>query len=89
MPADLPRPSKRLLTRAEAAAHCTLSPAGFSRWVRDGRLPRPLPGTKRWDLRAIDRALDKLSGLPDADAAKSAYQRWKASHDARHAEGRS
>jgi len=55
----------RLLTREEAAAYCRLSPQGFSRWVKSGRLPQPLSGTARWDLRAIDAALDLASGISD------------------------
>lgn len=75
----------RLLTREEAAAQCKLSPSGFSRWVAMGRLPRPLPGTRRWDQKAIDRALDRLSGLADSEAGQSAYERWRASRGARSA----
>lgn len=75
----------RLLTRTEGAQHCRLTPSGFSRWVKDGRLPGPIPGTKRWDSVALDRALDKLSGLSDATAPRSAYERWRAGRDARHA----
>jgi hypothetical protein len=69
--------SQRLLTREEAARMCSLSPSGFSRWVAIGKLPGPIPGTRRWDERALNRALDMLSGLSGADAAKSAYDRWK------------
>jgi hypothetical protein len=53
----------RLLSRLQAAAYCNISPNTFSGWVRSGRLPPPLPGTTRWDLNAIDAALDALSGL--------------------------
>jgi len=77
--------TSRLLTREEAASHCRLSPSGFSRWVAQGRLPQPIPGTRRWDRRAIDRALDRLSGLSDSEVAQSAYQRWRANRDARRA----
>jgi len=75
----------RLLTREEAAAQCKLSPSRFSRWVAMGRLPRPLLGTRRWDQKAIDRALDRLSGLADSEAGQSAYERWRASRGARSA----
>ena len=77
--------TSRLLTREEAASHCKLSPSGFSRWVALGRLPKPLPGTRRWDQRAIDRALDRLSGLSDSEVGQSAYERWRASRSARSA----
>ena len=53
----------RLLTREQAAAYCGLSVQGFSRWVKSGRLPGPIVGTLRWDLRAIDAAFDSISGI--------------------------
>lgn len=63
----------RGLTRAQAAAYCgceTLT--AFDEWVRRGIVPKAMPGTSRWDRRAIDRALDQRSGLtpiaePDID----------------------
>jgi hypothetical protein len=53
----------RVATRLQAAAYCNISPSTFDLWVRRGLLPRCLPGTRFWDLAAIDRALDKASGL--------------------------
>ena len=50
----------RLLAREEAAAYCDLSPSGFDTWVRAGRLPGPIPGTRRYDRKALDAALDRL-----------------------------
>ena len=55
--ADRLQGCSRLLTRKEAAAYCRLSPQGFSTWVKNGRLPGPIAGTARLDLRAIDAAL--------------------------------
>jgi hypothetical protein len=60
----------RLMTGAEAAAYLGLTPASFSKWAADGRAPKPLPGTRRWDRKAIDVALDKLSGIPSAPKSK-------------------
>jgi len=54
----------RLMSGAEAAAYLGLTPASFAKWVADGRAPKPLPGTRRWDRKAIDLALDKASGIP-------------------------
>jgi hypothetical protein len=73
----------RLMTRSEAAAYCGLSPEAFSQWVGSGRVPHALPGTKRWDRVAIDRAIDRASGILPADAAAaaapaSAFDEWKA-----------
>jgi predicted DNA-binding transcriptional regulator AlpA len=67
----------RLVTRDQAASYCGLSPQGFSEWIRAGRLPCPIEGTSRWDLKAIDAALDAASGLAKFDAA-SALDTWRA-----------
>lgn len=53
----------RLMTKAEAAAHCGLKSSAFSDWIKAGRIPGPIAGTRRWDRVALDAALDKLSGL--------------------------
>jgi hypothetical protein len=60
---DRQRFGPRLLTREQAAAYCALSAGSFSDWVKIGRLLGPIPGTQRWDLRAIDMALDLASGI--------------------------
>lgn len=53
----------RLLTRTQAAEYCGLKPSGFDKWIASGKLPRPLAGTRRWDRKALDLALDQLSGI--------------------------
>jgi len=53
----------RGLTRDAAAAYCGLSPQGFDDWVKRGVVPGPIPGTQRWDRKAIDLALDRASGI--------------------------
>ena len=81
--ADRPQGCSRLLTREEAAAYCRLSPQGFSNWVKNGRLPGPIAGTARWDLRAIDAALNSLSGIADRDEGgidSLVLDQWKAKH---------
>jgi hypothetical protein len=67
----------RLLTRSEAASYCRMTPSRFSQLVKAGTLPRSIPGTTRYDRAAIDRALDKLSGL-HSDAGLSPLQEWLA-----------
>jgi hypothetical protein len=74
---DLP---PRLLTRPEAAAYCRMTPSRFSQLVKAGTLPASIPGTTRYDRMAIDRALDKLSGLT-TDVELSPYQKWKQAKD--------
>jgi hypothetical protein len=74
LPPTLP---PRLVSRNAAADYCGLSVQGFSSWVRQGRLPGPLTGTARWDLRAIDAALDSASGISTA-ATPSPLDEWRA-----------
>lgn len=57
---------RRCLTREQAAEYCGVSPSGFSAWQRQGLVPGPIPGTNRWDRKALDAALDKASGLREA-----------------------
>lgn len=69
--------AKRVVTRSEAAAYCGLSVSAFDRWVRAGRLPHSLPGTRRWDLQAVDRAIDRTSAIQQP----SALERWEAARE--------
>jgi hypothetical protein len=65
----------RLVTRRQAAEYCNLSTTSFSNWVKMGRLPSPIPDTSRWDLKAINKALDVLSGF--AQEEESALDVWR------------
>ncbi len=70
----------RLLSRANAAKHCGLPIKTFSEWVKTGRLPPPIEGTRYWDRAAIEAALNHLSGLvsPGGGApTQSALEEWK------------
>jgi predicted DNA-binding transcriptional regulator AlpA len=78
----------RLLSGADAAAYLGITPATFSKWVSDGTIPKPLSGTRRWDRKALDLALDKLSGIEapaavDEDDEDAEFARWKQGYDAR------
>jgi len=64
---------RRGLRREEAAEYLSLSPAGFDAWIAAGRIPGPIPGTKRWDRKAIDLALDRASRLESL----SPFEEWK------------
>ncbi|HEV2557267.1 MAG TPA: hypothetical protein VGU45_01450 [Microvirga sp.] len=76
LPPNIP---KRGLTREEAAEYVGCdSLATFNDWIRRGRVPGPIPGTTRWDRKAIDRALDRASGLMD-DTGPS-FEEWAAQH---------
>jgi hypothetical protein len=74
--ADISSLEPRGLTRRDAAAYCGLSSEGFNAWVKRGIVPGPIPGTQRWDRRAIDLALDRASGIVTiVDGA--AYDNWR------------
>ena len=57
-----------------AAAYVGLSAPSFLAQVEAGRMPAPTSlGRRRvWDRRALDRAMDRLSGLPSAPAGDAA-----------------
>jgi hypothetical protein len=74
----------RLLSGNAAAAYCDVTAATFSKWVSTGIMPKPVIG-RRWDRKAIDLALDKLSGI-ESSPPKNA---WKRQYDARMAEEKS
>ena len=53
----------RLISLAQAASYCGLSPSGYRAAMRAGRYPGPLSGGRKIDKRALDLAIDKLSGI--------------------------
>ena len=55
----------RLLTKLQVCEYLGISPSSFENWMQKGVMPGALPETKRWDKRAIDHRLDRLSGLKD------------------------
>jgi hypothetical protein len=68
----------RCLSRDQAAAYCGCdSLSTFTDWVRRGIVPGPIPGTHRWDRKAIDAALDQASGLSSTVTERSDYAKWK------------
>jgi excisionase family DNA binding protein len=77
------------MTGSEAAAYLGISPATFSKWVAAGTIPKPIPNTRRWDRKAIDRALDKASGIVELAVVPETQEvtlaDWKAQNEARKA----
>lgn len=61
----LPAPTRRGLSREEAADYLSLSPNTFDRMVGDGLMPKPVRvyGRNVWDIRQIDSAFDRLQGI--------------------------
>jgi hypothetical protein len=65
-----------VLTRAEAADMCRLTPSGFDAWVRKGIVPPALHGTRRWSRDAIRDAINgKVAAV---DVGLDPYEKWKA-----------
>jgi hypothetical protein len=73
---------KRLMTKSEAAAYCSLSMTQFTQWIDDGRISPAIPGTHRFDKVKLDADLDRLSGV-QSTAALSPLEQWKAKRHAR------
>ncbi len=74
----------RLLSKSEAAEYCNLSGTQFSEWIKLGRISPAIPGTHRWDRVALDRDIDRLSGITTTSNV-SALEAWKAMKDANRA----
>ncbi|WP_391564525.1 helix-turn-helix transcriptional regulator [Sinorhizobium meliloti] len=71
--------SPRLIGRKEAAEYCGISPTCFSMWVASHKMPPAIPGTRKWDKRAIDAKLDEISGLTTTEP-DDAYVKWVREH---------
>lgn len=65
----------RLMGRKDAAAYCGIAESTFSLWVSTYKMPPCIPGTRKWDRRAIDAKLDEISGL-DISPTEDRYTRW-------------
>ena len=78
------RPIARLATEKEASDAIGLDLATCRTWVERGRLPKPLVDCGKFDLKAIDAALDCLSGLGSSSDALDLWlrQRLRGGRDA-------
>lgn len=66
-----------------AAAYLGVTSATFAKWVAAGTVPKPLPGTRRWDRKALDMTLDKASGLaPSIVPESDAFAAWEQEYEA-------
>jgi hypothetical protein len=70
----------RLATEKKAAEAYGLEPATFRHFVARGLFPKPLPECGLYDLKAIDLALDRMSGI---GSPANALDRWKEARRAR------
>lgn len=77
-----PIPPRLVNKRSICAYLGDISPATYDQWQRKGKVPGPVPGTSKYDVRAHDAALDRLADLgPDLkSAARSALDEWEAGH---------
>lgn len=75
----------RLLSLSTAAAYVNLSQAGFLRAVKDGLYPQPIVCgcRKQWDVRALDIAIDRLSGVAPSLSTESSDDIMKAIENAK------
>jgi hypothetical protein len=53
---------------------------GFHAWLKRHGVACRIPGTQRYDLKALDAAIDKLMGIvpPTAERELTSYEAWKA-----------
>lgn len=67
--AAVPPPSRRGLSRVEAAEYVGVGVTKFDAMIADGRMPKPkkIDSRKVWDVRALDRAFDALPSDGDDD----------------------
>ena len=57
-------PSRRGLSRVEAAGYIGVGPSTFDKLVQAGQMPRPkrIGARNIWDVRSLDLAFDALPG---------------------------
>lgn len=76
---------RRGLTAHEAAEHCGMTVPTFHAWVKRQGIVCRIPGTLRYDLKALDAALDRLMGLvkpaSEPQHELTPYEQWKAKRD--------
>ncbi len=65
----LPPPTRRGLSRVEAAEYIGVGASKFDAMVTDGRMPKPkqIDGRRVWDVRSLDRFFEALPGGDDSD----------------------
>ena len=73
----LPLPTRRGLSRAEAAGYVGIGVSKFDALVVDGRMPKALriDGRRLWDVRQLDSAFDALH-----DDREDAANPWDSLH---------
>ncbi len=74
----------RLVTKEGICAYLgDIKPSTYDNWQGKGIVPGPVRGTNRYDVRAHDLALDRISGLTAAPTRpQSPLDEWEQSHAA-------
>jgi excisionase family DNA binding protein len=68
---------RRLMTKTAAAKYCGVSAPTFRKWVAEGLVPGPVTRLKRFDRQALDKHLDRLSGLDlKSDPVENDLDKW-------------
>jgi hypothetical protein len=80
-----PRLAPRGLTIAQAAAFAGVSEGSFNTARARGDYPNPTLAGGRIDLKLLERAMDRLSGLLVEDDVMDPLADWETKHGARHA----
>lgn len=73
----------RLVNEQQAAESVGIPVATFRAWVESGRLPPPLPDCGLFDTKALDAAVDRISGLGGPSNALDAWRIQKGAKGAR------
>lgn len=69
---------------AKKPRHTAASLRVRSLWESTHKMPPVVPGTRKWDKRAIDAKLDEISGLAAiAEPKETDLQKWRRERDAR------
>ena len=63
-------------TLSEAADMCGISPAMFKKWVENGLMPTPMPGTKHYNAYAVRNSLVALTASHDVSV--DPLEKWRA-----------
>ncbi len=74
----------RFLGETEAAKTLGIPLSTFRSWVESGLLPKALPDLGLYDMKALDSACDRISGLGSSENALDA---WRQRRTARHGPG--
>jgi hypothetical protein len=71
----------RFICEAEAARQLGIPRSTFQHWVETGILPKPIPDLGLYDMKALDMACDRISGLGSAENALDAWRQRRRSED--------